>query len=186
MQLDPEGLSDEEHRRLEGILAFSLNLESGGDVIERNILPLGSKADEARSRTLGRGGARDRSDLPGGTEQPRRNRFNLHDGGSARSSGADRAKEEFRRREADAIRARLAQLRTSNGRQALPLDPFGVAPPLTLKLITDAQSCRRRSPAQYPGSSLPRRRQGRDNHRPSLLACRAASSASGGRPSPDR
>src|SRR5271163_1579584 len=111
------------------------------------------------------------SDEAGGTEQPRRNRFNLHDGGSARSSGADRAKEEFRRREADAIRARLAQLRTSNGRQVLPLGPFGVAPPLTLKLITDARSCRRRSPAQYPGSSLPRRRQGRDNHRPSLLAC---------------
>jgi phosphate:Na+ symporter len=53
MQFHPEGLSDEEHRRLEGILTFSLNLESGGDVIERNILPLGSKADEARSRTLG-------------------------------------------------------------------------------------------------------------------------------------
>jgi phosphate:Na+ symporter len=39
IQLDPEGLSDEEHRRLEGILAFSLDLESGGDVIEPNILP---------------------------------------------------------------------------------------------------------------------------------------------------
>src|SRR6202020_3095714 len=31
-------------------------------------------------------------------------------------------KGEFRRREADAIRAHLAQLRKSNGRQALPLD----------------------------------------------------------------
>ena len=43
MRLDPEGLSDEERRRLEGILAFSLNLESGGDVIERNILPFAAK-----------------------------------------------------------------------------------------------------------------------------------------------
>jgi Na+/phosphate symporter len=43
MQLDPEGLSDEEHRRLAGILAFSLNLESGSDVIERNILPLAAR-----------------------------------------------------------------------------------------------------------------------------------------------
>src|SRR5258708_37464627 len=43
MQLDPEGLSDEERRRLEGIRAFSLNLESGGDVIERNILPLAAR-----------------------------------------------------------------------------------------------------------------------------------------------
>jgi phosphate:Na+ symporter len=33
-----------------------------------------------------------------------------------------RQKSEFRRREADAIRAHLAQLRKSNGRQALPLD----------------------------------------------------------------
>ena len=31
-------------------------------------------------------------------------------------------KKEFRRREADAIRAHLAQLRKGNGRQALPLD----------------------------------------------------------------
>jgi phosphate:Na+ symporter len=31
-------------------------------------------------------------------------------------------KRQFRRREADAIRAHLAQLRASNGRQALPLD----------------------------------------------------------------
>ena len=43
MQLDPDGLSDEERRRLEGILAFSLNLESGGDVIEQNIMPLAAK-----------------------------------------------------------------------------------------------------------------------------------------------
>jgi hypothetical protein len=43
MQLDPEGPSDEQHRRLEGILAFSLNLESGGDVVERNILLLAAR-----------------------------------------------------------------------------------------------------------------------------------------------
>ncbi len=122
MQLDPEGLSDEEHRRLEGILAFSLNLESGGDVIERNILPLAARqmkrgvelSDEAEREIEA-------------TFQAARN--NLGAAASIFMSGDPRAaralieqKREFRRREADAIRAHLAQLRTSNGRQALPLD----------------------------------------------------------------
>jgi Na+/phosphate symporter len=35
--------------------------------------------------------------------------------GDPRAARPDRAKEEFRRREADAIRARLAQLRAGNG-----------------------------------------------------------------------
>lgn len=35
--LDPDGLGDDEHRRMEAILAFVFNLESAGDVIERNI-----------------------------------------------------------------------------------------------------------------------------------------------------
>ena len=93
MRLDPEGLSDEERRRLEGILAFSLNLESGGDVIERNILPFAAKQMRRGVRTLVRGGTRDRIDLSGRTEQSCRSRFNLHDGRSSRGSGADRAKE---------------------------------------------------------------------------------------------
>jgi phosphate:Na+ symporter len=122
MQLDPEGLSDEEHRRLEGILAFSLNLESGGAVIERNILPLAARqmkrgvelSDEAECEIEA-------------TFQAARN--NLGAAASIFMSGDLRAaralieqKREFRRREANAIRAHLAQLRTSNGRQALPLD----------------------------------------------------------------
>jgi phosphate:Na+ symporter len=122
MRLDPEGLSDEEHRRLEGILAFSLNLESGGDVIERNILPLAAKqmkrgvelSDEAEREIEA-------------TFQAARS--SLDAAASIFMSGDPRAaralieqKREFRRREANAIRARLAQLRKSNGRQALPLD----------------------------------------------------------------
>ena len=43
MQLDPEGLSDEERRRLKGRSSLLLNLESGGDVIEQNIMPLAAK-----------------------------------------------------------------------------------------------------------------------------------------------
>jgi phosphate:Na+ symporter len=122
MQLDPEGLSDEEHRRLEGILAFSLNLESGGDVIERNILPLAAKqmkrgvelSDEAEAEIEA-------------TFQAARS--NLGAAASIFMTGDLRAaralieqKREFRRREADALRAHLARLRKSDVRQALPLD----------------------------------------------------------------
>jgi len=122
MQLDPEGLSDEEHRRLEAILAFSLNLESGGDVIERNILPLAAKqmkrgvelSDEAEAEIEA-------------TFQAARS--NLGAAASIFMTGDLRAaralieqKREFRRREADALRAHLARLRKSDVRQALPLD----------------------------------------------------------------
>jgi phosphate:Na+ symporter len=122
MLLDREGLFDEEHRRPEGIPAFSLNLESGGDVIERNILPLAARqmkrgvelSDEAEREIEA-------------TFQAARN--NLGAAASIFMTGDPRAarelieqKREFRRREADAIRAHLAQLRASNGRQALPTD----------------------------------------------------------------
>jgi phosphate:Na+ symporter len=117
MQLNPEGLSDEERRRREGILAFSLNLESGGDVIDRNILPLAAKqmkrgvelSDEAEREIEA-------------TFQAARS--NLGAAASIFMTGDPRAARAltFRRREADAIRDHLAQLRKSNGRQALPLD----------------------------------------------------------------
>jgi phosphate:Na+ symporter len=122
MQLDPEGLSDEERRRLDGILAFSLNLESGGDVIERNILPFAAKQMK-RGVELSDEAEREIET----TFQAARS--NLGAAASIFMTGDPRAaralieqKGEFRRREADAIRAHLAQLRKSNGRQALPLD----------------------------------------------------------------
>jgi phosphate:Na+ symporter len=122
MQLDPEGLSDEERRRLDGILAFSLNLESGGDVIERNILPFAAKqmkrgvelSDEAE-REIETTFQAARSTLGAAASI-----FMTGDPRAARA--LIEQKGEFRRREADAIRAHLAQLRKSNGRQALPLD----------------------------------------------------------------
>src|ERR1700727_2155903 len=120
MQLDPEGLSDEERRRLEGILAFSLNLESGGDVIERNLLPFAAKQ-------MRRGGERSyeaEREIESIFQAARRN---LAAAASIFMTGDPRAaralteqKSEFRRREADAIRAHLAQLRKNNARQALP------------------------------------------------------------------
>ena len=36
-RLDPETLTDDEHRRAEAVLTFSLNLEGAGDVVERNL-----------------------------------------------------------------------------------------------------------------------------------------------------
>ena len=95
MQLDPDGLSDEEHMRLEGILGFTLNLESGGDVLERNILPFAAKqmkrgvefTDEAE-REIEATFQAARNNLGAG-------RFNLYDGRSVCSSGADRAKKSF-------------------------------------------------------------------------------------------
>jgi phosphate:Na+ symporter len=37
-QLDPEALADQDHRRLVEILTFTTNLESAGDVIDRNVM----------------------------------------------------------------------------------------------------------------------------------------------------
>ena len=39
----PDSLTDEEHRRLEAILTFAFNLESAGDVIERDIMAIATK-----------------------------------------------------------------------------------------------------------------------------------------------
>jgi hypothetical protein len=174
MQLDPERLSDEAHWRLEGILAFSLNLESGGDVIERNVLHLAARQMKRESNSRTRRGARSKR-LSRPRKQPRAT-ATIFITGSARSSGADRAKEGVSspggRRDPRPSRP-VADEQWKAG--AAALDPFGVAPLLARKLITDARSCRRRSPAQYPGNSWPRRRQGRDNQRPSLPECRGAS-----------
>ncbi len=122
MRLDPDSLTDEEHRRLQAILAFSFNLESAGDVIERNILQFASKQ---RKRGLELGSEAER-EIEATFEAVR---GNLHAAASVFMTGDPRAaralteqKTEFRKREADAIRAHLAQFRENAGAQALPLD----------------------------------------------------------------
>jgi phosphate:Na+ symporter len=54
-RLDPESLTDDEHRRAEAVLAFSLNLEGAGDVVERNLASFVAKrlkrASSRRRRT---------------------------------------------------------------------------------------------------------------------------------------
>jgi phosphate:Na+ symporter len=41
--LDPEQLSDNDHRRLHEILTFVINIEQAGDVVDRNLLPHATK-----------------------------------------------------------------------------------------------------------------------------------------------
>ncbi len=41
--LDPDELSDADHRRLNEIMTFSMNMEQAGDVVEQNLLPHASK-----------------------------------------------------------------------------------------------------------------------------------------------
>jgi phosphate:Na+ symporter len=41
--LDPDGLSEADHRRLGEILNFAMNMEQAGDVVDRNLLPHATK-----------------------------------------------------------------------------------------------------------------------------------------------
>lgn len=41
--LDPDGLSEGDHRRLTEIMTFSMNMEQAGDVVEQNLLPHAAK-----------------------------------------------------------------------------------------------------------------------------------------------
>jgi phosphate:Na+ symporter len=124
-RLDPEGLTDEEHRRVEAVLAFSLNIEAAGDVIERNVVGFVLKL-------IKRGGA-----LAPEDDREVRSAFdavraNLRSAASVFTTGDRRAarilseqKSEFRRREAEAIRSHFARLRDrrdGGGAPASPLD----------------------------------------------------------------
>ena len=42
--LDPEAMTDADHRRARQVLAFATNLEHAGDMVERNLLGLAAKA----------------------------------------------------------------------------------------------------------------------------------------------
>lgn len=110
-RLDFDGMTDDEHRRLEAILTFSLNLESAGDVIERNITAFAAK-------NLKRG-----VELSPDSEEEMEATFeavraNLRSAASVFMTGDPRAatvltqqKAEFRRRESDAIKAHFAEMR---------------------------------------------------------------------------
>ena len=110
-RLDPESLTDEEHRRLEAVLAFSREPRRRG------------RRRRAEHRELRRQGLKRGTDLGPGDEQDIQDVFeavrgNLRSAASVFMTGDRHAarvlsqqKEEFRRREADAIKAHFAGLR---------------------------------------------------------------------------
>ena len=124
-RLDPESLTDDEHLRMEAVLAFSLNLEGAGDVVERNIASFVGKL-------LKRGLDLTPTDDRTISEAFDAIRINLRSAASILMTGDRRAarvlsqqKAEFRRREAEAIRTHFARLRDRRDAfapEATPLD----------------------------------------------------------------
>ena len=109
--IDPENLSDDEHRRLEAVLAFAFNLESAGDVVERNIVGFLAKQIK-RGAELSNSGRREIEEILDAV------RANLRTAASIFTTGDERAarvlaeqKEQFRNREAAALKAQIGLLR---------------------------------------------------------------------------
>ena len=110
-RLDPESLTDDEHRCVEAVLAFCVNLEGAGDVVERNIVGFVGKFLK-RGADLAPG---DDREIQGAFDAVR---VNLRSAASVFMTGDRRAarvlsqqKAEFRRREAEAIRSHFVRLR---------------------------------------------------------------------------
>jgi phosphate:Na+ symporter len=109
--INPDALSDADHRRVREVLAFALNMEHAGDIVVRNLLALASKRIK-RGVSFSAAG---QTELLGMID---RLQANLRLAGSLFMSGDERAarllaaeKEEFRRLEADATNAHFERLR---------------------------------------------------------------------------
>jgi phosphate:Na+ symporter len=116
--LDPEGLTEEEHRRLTAILTFVLNLENSGDVVARNITSIASRLAK-RGLTLSREGD---DEVKATFEHIR---ISLRSAASVFMTEDARAarflteqKTTFRARETDAIQAHLGRLRDQRSETA--------------------------------------------------------------------
>ena len=126
--LDPDDLSEADHRRLAQILAFTTNLEHAGDVLERNLMALAAKRLK-RGITFQAG---DRIELSATFDRLSANLrtacavFLSEDAGAARALAEE--KEIFRDLEARAASAHIDALRRgeSNGAEsgALYLEAF--------------------------------------------------------------
>jgi phosphate:Na+ symporter len=113
-RLDPDSMTDDEHRRLETILSFSLNLESAGDVVERNIAAFAVK-NLKRGVELSPDAEREVEATFDAVRANLRSAASVFMTGDARAARVlTQQKAEFRRREADAIRAHFAELREQN------------------------------------------------------------------------
>jgi len=121
--LDPEGMTDDEHRRLDAVLAFAINLESAGDVVVRNIASLFAKQWKRGAEFTPE--ARESIGLSLTAV-----RANLRTAASIFTTGDERAarllaeqKAEFRRRESESFKAHIASLREGNGvSETTPVD----------------------------------------------------------------
>jgi phosphate:Na+ symporter len=124
-RLDPDSMTDDEHRRLEVIRTFALNLESAGDVIERNISAFAAK-NLKRGVELSPDAAQDVETAFDAVRANLRSAASVFMTGDARAARVlTQQKAEFRRRETDAIRTHFAELRDQNrpaATQTPPLD----------------------------------------------------------------
>ena len=124
-RLDPEGLTDDEHRRIEAVLAFSLNLEAAGDVVERNIAGISAKLLK-RGAALTPVDDREIQDAFGAVRANLRSAASVFMTGDRRGAKLlSQQKAEFRRREAEAVKTHFARLRDQPNRmpqEAAPLD----------------------------------------------------------------
>ena len=124
--LDPDGLADDEHARLDATLAFALNLEGAGDVVERELMDCAAKLDK-------RGTAFDAEAQQANDALLAEARANLRTASSvfmtsdlraARALAAQKAA--FRQMEAEAMRRHFDGMRGKNAgaiaRSALRLD----------------------------------------------------------------
>jgi phosphate:Na+ symporter len=121
-RLDPDSLTDDEHRRVEAVLAFSLNLEGAGDVVERNLasfvakrLKRGVESSPEDDREIGEAFEAVRTNLRSAASV-----FTTGDRRAARLLSQQKA--EFRRREGEAIKAHFARLREQRETVAPSLD----------------------------------------------------------------
>ena len=109
--IDPDALSEPDHRRVREVLTFAINMEHAGDIIVRNLLAtIGKKLK--RGVSFSKPGEAELLAIIG------RLQANLHVAASLFMSGDERAarllaaeKEEFRRLEAEATEAHFARLR---------------------------------------------------------------------------
>lgn len=129
--LDRDALTDEEHRSLEAILTFAFNLESAGDVLDRNVaagLAKGIKREAGFAAAA-------RAPVEEALAAVRRNLhlaasvFATGDGNAARRLADEKAA--FRRRESETRRAAIERLRVNEA----------ASDPATLDLLRDVKRC---------------------------------------------
>jgi phosphate:Na+ symporter len=120
--LDPEALSEADHRRLSQVLVFATNLEAAGDVVDRDVMGLLAKRLKRGAPLVDaeREEARRLLDRLGATVRSAAAVFMTEDARAARQLAAE--KEAFRDMEATATRAHFAGLRGAKAEAAADLE----------------------------------------------------------------